>query len=159
VNKHDFLQQLRAVRAEWDHLLAEIPEARLAAPGAAGTWSAKDVIAHVTWGEREMLGLIRQRALAGSDLWQFSTAERNAAIYAQNRDRPLREVLAEARAVYPELLAAFESLDDADFTDPARYAGMPPDWQPWDIFAQNTFTHYRDHLPDLRAARERAGAR
>ena len=54
-----FLDELRAARAEWEAALAEIPSERMTEPGLAGGWSVKDLIAHVAWSEREMIGVIR----------------------------------------------------------------------------------------------------
>src|SRR5262249_54248648 len=103
MEKAVFLANLDAERAGWDVELAEVERAHMSLPSAAGEWSVKDLIAHVTWFEREMVDLLRDRALAGSDLWMLPQDKRNAAIYAENRDRPLDDVLAEARRVYPGL--------------------------------------------------------
>jgi hypothetical protein len=77
--------------------------------------------------------------------------ERNAHIYAQHKDQPLAAVLAEAETSYRDFLAAFETVTDLDLNDPARYAHMPADWEPWRVFSSNTYEHYRDHTADLRA--------
>jgi uncharacterized damage-inducible protein DinB len=154
MDKTTFLATLRAERAAWDNLLGKLlplGEAGLTASGVTGAWSVKDVIAHVTWFEREMIGMLRARALVGSELWNLSQDERNAAVFAENRDRPLENVLAEAERVYAELLAAIEALAEEDLADPAHFAGMPADWHPWQVIAGNSFEHYRDHGPALGA--------
>jgi Mycothiol maleylpyruvate isomerase N-terminal domain len=78
MNRATFLATLRAGRAEWEALLATIPIDRMTEPGAAGDRSVKDVVAHVTWSEREMIGVARAHALVGSDLWRLSQDERNS---------------------------------------------------------------------------------
>lgn len=35
--------------------------------------------------------------------------------------------------------------------DATRFKDMPVQWQPWDVPAGNTFDHYEQHLPGLRA--------
>jgi uncharacterized protein (TIGR03083 family) len=152
LDKAAFLQQLHAERAAWDSLLASVDPAQLEQPGLLGDWTLKDVIAHLAWHEREMVGVITQRALAGSEWWNLPFDERNARIYALYRDTPLAEVLPLAEASYRDFLAAFAALTDADLNDPARYAHMPPDWEPWRVYSSNTYEHYRDHTADLRAA-------
>jgi hypothetical protein len=122
--------------------------AQLVRPGFAGDWSAKDVIAHITWHEREMIGMIAARALEGSDLWNLPLDERNDAIYRANRGRSLDEVRREAAEVYARLLDALQTLSDGDLHDAGRFAGMPPDWQPVEVIAGNTYEHYQDHLRD-----------
>ncbi len=154
MDKATFITTLRADRAMWDDLLAELlplGEAALTAPGVAGAWSVKDVISHVAWFEREMIGVVRTRALVGSDLWRLPQDQRNAAIFAQNRDRSLPDVLDEAARTCAEMLAAIETLTDADLADPAHFTGMPADWLPWQVIAGNSFEHYRDHALTLRA--------
>jgi uncharacterized protein (TIGR03083 family) len=149
MNKADWLDTLQTERAQWDALLAEVGEARMTRPGVEGEWSVKDVVAHVTWFEREMVGVLRARALVGSDLWNLSHDERHAVIYEQNRDRALSDVLAEARAVFDQLLAGMQSLAEEDLHDPLRFAEMPADWVPW-VIAGNSYEHYRQHAPGLR---------
>lgn len=152
MNRADFLEALRAARREWDEALAAVPEEQMAEPGLPGGWSVKDAIAHVTWSEREMVGVIRQRALVGSQLWALDQDARNAEVYAANRDRPLADVLVEARAIWTELLPGLESLTDDDLVDTTRFERMdqlPAGVLPWHIFAGNTFRHYREHARDI----------
>lgn len=150
MNTTEFLAELRAGRSEWDDTLAWIPMERMAEPGAEGEWSAKDVVAHIAWHEREMQTMLRARDANGSDLWNLPLDERNATIYAQNRDRTLLDVLAEGSAAYAALLPAVERLSDEDLNDPKQYRDMPADWVPWQILAGNTYEHYRDHAASLR---------
>jgi len=117
----------------------------------AGEWSVKDIIAHMTWCEREALGILQARALGGSDLWNLPQDERNAAVFVENRDRPLHEVLTEAQQVYAQLLEAVQTLSDEDLNDPNRFRDMPTDWLPWQIIAGNSYEHYRQHTPSIRA--------
>ncbi len=154
MNKAEFLERQRRARAEWDALLAQVGPERMVRPGAAGCWSVKDVVAHVAWFEREMVGMLRARALEGSDLWDLDQDARNAVVYEQNRDRPLDDVLAEARQVYAELLPLLEGMSEEEYTDAWCFRGMPPAWAPWSVIAGNTWEHYEAHMPAIRAALE-----
>ncbi len=154
MNKTEFLQRQRRARTEWEALLGEVGPERMTRPGTAGYWSVKDVIAHVAWFEREMVGMIRARALEGSELWDLDQDARNAVVYEQNRDRPLDDVLSEARQVYAELLPLLEGMSDEEYADPSRFRGMPPGWAPWSVIAGNTWEHYEAHIPAIRAALE-----
>ena len=106
MDKTVFINTLKQSRAEWEALLAQVDEERMLQPGAAGKWSVKDVIAHVTWGEREIVSIMRTHVLAGSELWNLSDDERNEIVYQQNRDRPLQEILQEEQQAYADLLEA-----------------------------------------------------
>lgn len=151
------LSQIENGHAHLDAALARISPAHMVAPGADGAWSVKDVVAHLTWSEREMVGVLRQRAMVGSELWRLPQDERNAAVYAENRDRPLDETLAEARRVFTELRAEIARLSDAEMADPALIAGMPDGLAPWQLLAGNTWRHYEEHLPALQALADAAG--
>ena len=151
MDKRTFLATLRHDHTQWDALLAQIASERMDQPGVAGDWSIKDIVAHVTWFEREMVGMMETHALVGSDLWNLPSDERNAAIYEQNRARDLDDVLAEAQQVFRQLVAALEQLSNVDFNDPARFPGMPPDWTPWEVIAGNSYEHYGHHIPSIRA--------
>jgi len=151
MDKATFIEGLRNERAGWEALLAQVGEERMLEPGAAGAWSIKDIIAHIMWGEREMIGVCKQHALVGSDLWNLPEDERNAVIVAEQRDRPLDEVLHEEEQVYAQLLEAIQALSDEDFNDSHHFRYMPEEWTPWQIIAGCSFRHYRDHMPSILA--------
>jgi len=159
MNRSLFLDKLDRARREWELALAEVPEERLSEPGFAGAWSARDLIGHVLWYEREMIGVVRERALVGSPLWDLGQDERNAAIHEEFRDRPVTEVLAEERSVWAELRPGLASLTDEDLADAGRFRDLVetiPGIAPWQLIATNTFEHYEDHLRDIRAWLDRA---
>lgn len=152
MNKSEFLAELRAERARWDDLLARVPEDWMREPGVDGPWSLQDIIAHIAWFEREMVQLLEGHTLrTASSLWELPQDARNAAVFAQNRDRDLDAVLEEAEGLYPQMLALIERLAEEDLHDPARFAGMPADWRPWQILMQNSYEHYAAHAPAVRA--------
>jgi uncharacterized protein (TIGR03083 family) len=150
MNKAELLQDVRADWARWEALLDGIDEGQMTQPGVAGEWSVKDIIVHITWFEREMVGMLQARALVGSDLWQLPTDERNARIFEENQERPLHDVLAEAQQVHQQLLKELEALVEDDLVDPRRFPGMPEAWRPWKVIAENSNQHYRDHSQDVR---------
>jgi uncharacterized damage-inducible protein DinB len=149
MDKTTFINTLKQSRAEWEALLAQVDEERMLQPGAAGKWSVKDVIVHVTWGEREIVPIMRTHVLAGSELWELSDDERNEIVYQQNRDRPLQETLHEEQQAYADLLEAAQALSDEDLNDPHRFKQMPEEWVPWQIIAGCSFKHYQDHMPSI----------
>jgi len=133
MDKLTFMNKVKQAREEWVSLLAEVGKARMTEPGLPGGWSVKDVIAHITWYEREMIGMLKAMALEGSDLWQLPHDERNVPIYEQNKNRPLEEVLSEAEQVYDQISEAIASLSEDELSDPSHFRGMPSEWTPWAI--------------------------
>ena len=150
MDKLTFLNKIRETHVEWLSLLAEVGRSRMTEPGLPGGWSVKDVIAHITWYEREMIGMLEAMALVGSELWQLPHDERNVPIYEQNRDRPLEEVLSEAEQVNDQLYEAIASLSEDELSNPSHFRDMPSEWYPWDVIASNTYNHYHQHIPDIR---------
>ncbi len=150
MNLAEFLAKHQAARAEWEAVLAAIPQERYTQP-AGGKWSVKDHIAHVTWYEREMVGLLRQRSMAGgSPLWEQPTDARNALIYAEISDIPLSQVLADAQQTWAELWSLLQGLSEDELNDAASFAEMPAEWRPWEMIASNTYEHYLEHAANLR---------
>ena len=151
MDKTTFMNTLQETRAQWEELLAQVEEERMQRPGATGKWSVKDVIAHVMDGERELVQIMHTHVVTGSELWNLSDDERNEIVYQQNRERPLQEIMSEEQQAYANLLAAAQTLSDDDLNDPHHFQRMPEEWVPWRIFAGNSFKHYQDHMPALRA--------
>ncbi|MEO8972074.1 MAG: maleylpyruvate isomerase N-terminal domain-containing protein [Ktedonobacteraceae bacterium] len=149
MDKTQFINTLKVTREEWDELLAQIGETRMEQSGATGKWSVKDVIAHVAWCEREMVPVMRTHVLAGSELWDLSDYESNEIVYQRNRDRSLHEIMSDEQQAYTNLLEAAQTLNDEDLNDAHRFKHMPQDWIPWQLFAGNSFDHYRDHMTSL----------
>ena len=150
MEKETFVSTLRTSRSELDRAVAQVDEGRLEEPGVSGFMSVKDILAHITWFENEMLSVLDQHTLAGSDWWDLPAGERNEHIFTANRDRPLAEVRAGAHQVYALLLQALEGLDEGDLNDPSRFRNMPPDWIPYQLLAGNTYDHYDHHAADIR---------
>ncbi len=151
MNKSQFIDRIRRTREEGDALIAQMDDAQMVQAGISGEWSAKDILAHITWHEREMIKVLQARALIGSELWALPPDQRNDTIYEENKARPLQEVRDEARQVFALLWSLLESLSEEDLHDPYRFAEMPVDWQPWQVIASNTYEHYEHHIRQVRA--------
>ena len=149
MDKASFIAEFNAGRSAWDALLASLDAAHAELSNAEGALSIKDLIAHVTWYEREMVELIESHTLAGSELWARLTNERNALIYEQNRMRLAAEVVAEAREVGARLRADIDGLMEEDLCHAERFSNMPHDWLPWQVIAGNTYDHYPAHIASI----------
>lgn len=153
MNKSEFLATVWAARQEWDARVGQFPDD---IPLPSG-WSLKDVIYHVMWYEREMVGVLRAKALVGSPWWNQTLDERNAAILAESRPLAWPEVLAEARRVWQDLWALLQQVSDAELADASHFAHMPAGWKPWQVIASNTYEHYPQHFSMLPTASAPAG--
>jgi hypothetical protein len=148
--KSELINAIQEDYQAWDSAVAGLDDDRLVQV-KIGEWTIKDIIAHITWHENEMAGLLQAHALVGSPWWDKPTDERNRLIFEQNQSRPLADIRQEARQVHAQLEQLLEALPEADLYDPTSFPDMPSDWKPYDLIAQNTHEHYRDHLQALQA--------
>ena len=94
VDKSDLIRRIESARSGWDELLGQVDDELAMRPGAEGELSAKDLVAHVTWYEREVEKMLRTRAMDVSGLWALGPDERNAAIHDGTRGMSLEDVRA-----------------------------------------------------------------
>jgi hypothetical protein len=145
---------LQAERAKWNALLAQVGPNHMETPGAVGEWSVKDLVAHLTWYEQAVVEGARQ-VLGGGTFTRrrpegVSLDEQNARILAASRARPASAVLAEAEATFTDLVTLLAAVPQDLLNDP-HILGLPDDMVPWMGVANNSYAHYREHEPTLRA--------
>ncbi len=119
------------MRAETERLVAEAGPTRLDLPGAAGYWTIRDVIAHLTawrwWSVARLEGAVRDAEPTppwGDELSEAdeTDVERiNRQFYEAARDRPLGETLRDSRATFDRLEAALLALPEAELFAAERY--------------------------------------
>jgi hypothetical protein len=147
-------QILRSEGVQWNALLAQVGSERMEIPGAVGAWSVKQLVAHLTWYEEAIVEGAEQALSTGTFQRRrpegVSMDEMNARIASQSRNRPVAEVLAEAESVFGRLLTLIEAVPENLLNDP-RMLGLPDDMVPWMGVANNSYAHYREHEPELRA--------
>lgn len=145
---------LETERTQWKTLLAEVGMERMEIPGVEGTWSAKELVAHLTWYERAVVDAANQVMSGGAFTRPGDGAggidERNERIAAASRARPAADVLAEADEVFGKLLKVIVACPD-DLLNDARLLSLPDDIPPWMRVANNSYAHYREHAESLRA--------
>jgi DinB family protein len=153
VKRDELLATVHADRDRFDRILQSVPPALLTEPILPGAWSVKDVLAHIAWGEREGIGVVRAHALVGSDLWSLSEDERNEAVVSESRSRGLDEVMAEYRAAFQAYISAIEGLSDGELNEPDCFEGLSeriPGWRPWRVLYDPG--HYEEHGRTIAAA-------
>ena len=150
MEKSDLIRRIEPARRGWDELLSQVSDDLALRPGAEGELSAKDLVAHVTWYEREVVTMLRSRAMDVSGLWALGPDERNAAIFHEASGMSLEDVRAESARVFTALMEQLELLPEEAYQDAARFTDMPPEWEPWKLIAGNTIWHYPDHMGAIR---------
>jgi uncharacterized damage-inducible protein DinB len=148
VTKNDVLNLIRLRWQGWEEALKAFPDDMLQTP-VVKDWSVKDIAAHITWHDREMLAVIKTRKLSGSEWWNLSTDERNRLIYEQHKDVPLQEVFKQHRGIHRELVREIDKLNDNILNDPGEIKKMLPGYKLWILLEENTWFHYWLHTEDL----------
>jgi hypothetical protein len=166
ITKSSFLELMRARREEWDSLLAQVDESEFELPGAAGEWSVRDIIVHVTAYERGLVEWLNA-ALAGqiktfADLDQPDVDQRNAIIIEGNQGRSLEGIQQEAGDVFQRLTELVEEISEEDLLDAQRTEWfVKPRWgvqrELWQCIADDGYRHYEQHIPDIRSWIRKSG--
>ncbi len=154
MSKALLLELLKSRRAEWDAVLAEVPVEAMTEPGAAGTWSVKDLVAHLNFFE-SWYGDRLHEQLEGiqytpTELDWMPFDQRNEIIYQQNRDRPVEEVLAESRVGFQRLLAGVQANPESFLIDPQQFPGAPEPVTIWKMLRGDVYEHYGEHIASIR---------
>jgi len=162
MRRAELLAELKSENEAWERLLAQIGEDRMDEPGAAGAWSIKDVVAHLTAWRRRTVGRLEAAAHGQPEPaspWPADLHEDdeiNAWFHARDADKPVREVLSESRGVFQQLAAAIEKFPEAALDDPGRFPWM----QGTPVSGAAFFAHFHDeHEADMRAWLSRQPAR
>ena len=152
----EIARRTRETGARLELLLAQLSVGQMNQPGAVGVWSVKDVLAHIAFWERYMIGILR--AVARGETPQLEaedeTERRNASVVAQYYLRPLATVIADWHAAREELLEELAALSAADLHDPSRFRwneGRPLIGR---IMA-NAYEHEQEHIDQIRAWMQR----
>jgi hypothetical protein len=151
------IQTLRTERARIESLLAELTETQLHKPGVLGPWSVKDIIVHLTVWEQRGTGWIR--SLAQGEIPQIPLPgytwdvvdQLNQETYETNRNKPLKEVLAEFQRSFTGLLTQLQSLTEEDLD-----RSFEPYWTDGEPFTLRElvewrYLHYRSHRRQIEA--------
>jgi ADP-ribose pyrophosphatase YjhB (NUDIX family) len=158
-SKSQLLETLKTKRYRWDMMLNAIDKAHMDKPGAAGHWSVKDIVSHVTAYERwlvEWLTAALQNTFpAPSPLDDADIERRNARVYELTHSLTVEQVLADARQTFEELLAVIEALPEK-YTDEPQSAEwfMKPYWSRMNTIPEAVINlssdHYEEHIPTIK---------
>ncbi len=155
MKREELVAAIRDERARLDAALEGLTADQMLAPGAAGEWSVKDILAHLTACEVYLLTSLfkaqRGQKAAKLELTEAEAEAQNQKWYREYRDRPLENVLADYHGVHRQVLRVVEGLKDSELAAP----------DPWQhgktlghYFKDWVVDHEAEHLPDLLAWRK-----
>jgi hypothetical protein len=145
--KAQILNDIHAERRRLEKKLSRLSPEEMLVPGVTGTWSVKDILAHLTaweslfldWYSAGLRGATPEISPVGMSRTTIDSL--NQRIYEQNQARSLTDVIEGFHASYQEILAAVEEMPEADLFAHGRLA--------WtgrlslaDYITGNTCNHY-----------------
>jgi hypothetical protein len=153
ISKSELLQAMHTARNEWDTLIVQIPHRQLSEFLGSGTWSIKDVIAHITEYDRWLALGLAMRLQKPPQIWldDISTDEFNAVLHQQIADRNLEEVLLDSKHVFQDLIHEVEAHSEDYLFGTHRVEGVPFDVIPFQLLKSESYGHYHDHIPAMQA--------
>jgi len=156
--REDVLRELREARAALLSAIDGLSPDQMRRPEVVGVWSVKDVLAHITAWESELIAALNdlktQRAPRIVEIEDID--EWNEEQYHATARRPLEDVLADFEAVHRALLAVVEGLDNRQLGDNRVYPWMEGEPLAY-LIAENATLHEQEHADDIRAWREQEG--
>ena len=125
-------------------------ESQLTEPGVTGSWSVKDIIAHVTWWEEEALKHLPLIVKGGTPV-RYSTEYGgidafNAQMTELKRGLSLPDVLRQMDETHRRLVAYVQSAPEVQFTLETRFRRR---------LRLDTYSHYPKHAKAIREWRQR----
>jgi Mycothiol maleylpyruvate isomerase N-terminal domain len=133
----------REEEAAWGtfHGVAEaIPRETLMEAGTYGSWSAKDVLAHVGSWHAEAATIVEQLRMGTYRGWDQRVEDCNRAWWEAWRDQDPDAAVAHLHA------SRYRMLEEMDLLPDDRLEGTAVEW-----FRDSGVSHYEEHLPALRA--------
>jgi hypothetical protein len=142
---------------EWasiERICFSLTEDDMLAPRAAGEWSVKDILVHLSAWEKYLLdrlsfvmtGMKPQYPVMTTwdDVHRF-----NAQVYEQNKDRPLTSVVIEFRSLYRGVMTVLEALSDEQLTEAYNYDFPDDSLNLLQLIRANTCEHFREHCTTM----------
>ena len=148
------LQLLNRIDTAWEALKASyvgLSDSELLEPGVTGTWSVRDIIAHVTWWEEEALTHL-PRILEGGKPPKYSIMYGgidafNAQMTEEKRNLSLSEVLKQRDETHSRLIDFIQNVPEDQIAQETRFRRR---------LRLDTYSHYPKHAEAIRKWRERS---
>lgn len=157
MTRAELLAALTASQAQMTTALQGLTPEQLAQPGVVGEWSVKDVLAHLTACEVEMVtNLSKARRGQTPKVTSGAAAieKQNAQWFRDYQHRPLERVLADYHGVRKQTLKLVEASQDADLNAPLKWLKNEPLWK---YIEGEAYGHEAEHAAQVGAWRKEKG--
>jgi len=151
MDKGQLLKQLDKRWTDFNESYAGLLDSQMTESGVTGSWSVKDIIAHVTWWEEEALKhlpLINTGGRAPTYAAEYGGIDAfNALMTEQKRRLSLFEVLRQRDETHQRLVAYIERAPEEQFIRDTRFRRR---------LRLDTYNHYPKHAKAIMAWRKQS---
>jgi hypothetical protein len=160
MDKNELLKALITTREEFRQAVEDLPDEALLEPGVVGSWSIKDIMAHIMLWESELVKLLWEiqqgRKPTTIHFQNQDIEETNIRWQQENKDRPLDIVLEDFEGVRRQTMRRLEAITNNDLSDPRRFPWLKN--KPLSKWIENdTFGHESEHIAQIKAWRDKKG--
>ena len=158
MDKTQFLTVLASERDKFERIIDAVGMHRMDRSGVSGSYSTRDVIAHLTAYEQALVTWLKKakagRVYVDPVLDQPDLAARNAIVCEANRHRSAEEIVTSFRETFGQLEESVRLLTDDELANPEVTAWfVVPRWQQkqelWKCIANDSYEHHQQHIPDI----------
>ena len=158
MDKTQFLAVLASERGKVEQIIDAVGMHRMDEGGVSGSYSTRDVIAHLTAYEEALVTWLEEakagRAYVDPVLDQPDLDARNAVTYEANKHRSDNEIITSFRTTWAQLEECVRLVTDDELTNADVTAWfVVPRWQRkqelWKCIANDSYEHHDQHLPDI----------
>jgi uncharacterized damage-inducible protein DinB len=177
----ELYERIRTAYDELSETIRRLPDELLLEPNTIGSWSVRDVIAHIGGDELWMAGQLEalraERIPTAASCYGIDTPlppdmdwsqdGRNAWQHERLKGLSLEDTRSMAVEAHRRLLAAIATFTDQELSERLAIAQLgtvghirPPEegeaaWPLWEWVRGVTYHHFADHVKDIRAVRGR----
>ena len=160
MTKDEILDTLEDNRERLLDAIEGLSDQALLESGVVGDWSVKDLLAHISAWEAELVKLLWQarqgQQPTGIYFRGIPIDEINATWIEASKSRSYDRVMDDFISVRKQTIRQLEHFTDKDLSDPERYnwaKGHPL----WEWITENSFGHEAEHTAEILAWRARRG--
>lgn len=159
MTKQELLDEIRQARATMLKALDGLPNDAMLRPGVVGMWSVKDVLAHLSIWQSELITALDHvdrpertpHVVEIEDIDEFNEEQ-----YRANVRRPLDVILEDFEGVHKHLIKAIEEIDEKTLNNGRKFPWM--EGEPlWYLIAENGYWHEQEHAEEILQWREENG--
>ena len=160
-SKSQLLEAIQVERAKLEKKIAGLSPQELVYPACMDTWSVKDILAHLSAWEAELVKLLWQASFGKKPNTVHFDSERdvdamNLSWYNERKERPLEAVLEDLHAVRKQTLRRVAEFTDKELNDPEAFTWLRG-YPLWEWIASDSFKHVPEHTAQIQAWRQARG--